>query len=85
MVPHVDRRFAERMRGLLTRRGISYRALAAQTHYGKSYLHDLAAGKKMPTLETAGRIDDARAADLGACRRKRSSGRARRRTATASS
>jgi tetratricopeptide (TPR) repeat protein len=52
-----DPRFSERMRELLAERGISFRALAAKTFHGKSYLHELAAGRKAPTRETARRID----------------------------
>jgi Predicted transcription factor, homolog of eukaryotic MBF1 len=55
----VDPRFAERMRELLAQRGVSYRALAARTFHAKSYLHDLATGRKVPTPEVARRIDDA--------------------------
>lgn len=58
-----DPRFAVRLRDLLAEAGISYRALAAKTFYGKSYLHELAAGKKAPTIEVARRIDDALDAD----------------------
>ena len=52
-------RFPVRMRELLAETGISYRALAGKTFYGKSYLHELAAGKKAPTPEAARRIDEA--------------------------
>jgi transcriptional regulator with XRE-family HTH domain len=55
----VDPQFAERMRELLAQRGVSYRALAARTYHAKSYLHDLATGRKPPTPEVARRIDDA--------------------------
>jgi hypothetical protein len=47
------------MRELLAQRGVSYRALAARTFHAKSYLHDLASGRKAPTPEVARRIDDA--------------------------
>ena len=47
------------MRALLDERGLSYRALAARTFHGKSYLQELAAGKKTPTVEVARRIDQA--------------------------
>jgi transcriptional regulator with XRE-family HTH domain len=56
---NVDPRFGERMRELLAQRGVSYRALAARTFHAKSYLHDLATGRKAPTPEVARRIDDA--------------------------
>ncbi|HZN20422.1 MAG TPA: helix-turn-helix transcriptional regulator [Micromonosporaceae bacterium] len=52
-----DPRFGEAMRELLAKRGMSYRVLAARTFHGKSYLHELAAGKKAPTPEIARRID----------------------------
>jgi hypothetical protein len=47
------------MRELLEQRGVSFRALAARTFHAKSYLHDLATGRKAPTVEVARRIDDA--------------------------
>ena len=40
--------FGTRLRELLEARGMSYRALSARTYYGKSYLHDLATGRKTP-------------------------------------
>src|SRR5687767_8004698 len=58
----VDPRFGARMRELLAEAGISYRALAARTHYGKSYLHDLATGRKAPSVDVATRVDAALAA-----------------------
>jgi tetratricopeptide (TPR) repeat protein len=54
-----DRSFGDRLRELIAARGESYRRLGARTHYGKSYLHDLATGRKAPTLDTAARLDDA--------------------------
>jgi transcriptional regulator with XRE-family HTH domain len=64
----VDPRFPDRMRQLLDQRGVSYRVLAARTFHAKSYLHDLATGRKAPTAEVAKRIDEALAAggDLAA-------------------
>jgi transcriptional regulator with XRE-family HTH domain len=59
----VDPRFAERMRAILAERGLSYRALAERTFYGKSYLHRIAVGQTAPTAEVAARIDDALGAD----------------------
>lgn len=56
-------RFAQRLRELMQARGISYRALAARTYYGKSYLHDLATGRKQPTVEAVRRLDEALGAD----------------------
>jgi transcriptional regulator with XRE-family HTH domain len=54
----VDPRFAARLRELLDDRGVSFRALSARTYYSKSYLHDIASGKKAPTAELASRLDD---------------------------
>lgn len=51
------------MRELLAARGMSYRVLAARNFYAKSHLHDLATGRKSPTIEAAGRIDRALDAD----------------------
>lgn len=51
--------FAEQLRALMRKRGVSYRALAEQTFYSKSYLHDLASGRKPPTPKTAQRLDAA--------------------------
>jgi len=48
--------FGTRLRELLEARGMSYRALSARTYYGKSYVHDLATGRKPqppPTAETS--------------------------------
>jgi transcriptional regulator with XRE-family HTH domain len=59
MARAVDPRFAQRMREILAERGLSYRALAARTFYAKSYLHELASGRKAPTAEVAARLDDA--------------------------
>jgi len=59
----VDPRFSVLMRELLAETGVSYRVLAARTFYGKSYLHELASGKKAPTHETAQRIDNALGAE----------------------
>ena len=55
----VDPRFPQRMRELLDASGLSYRALADITYHGKTYLHDLAHGRKTPTIEVARRIDNA--------------------------
>lgn len=49
--------FAELLRRLRTERGLSLRELAALTHHGKSYLHDLETGRKPPTAEIARRLD----------------------------
>ena len=55
--------FHERLRQLITESRITYRGLAARTRYSSSYLHDLASGRRRPTVESAHRIDDALAAD----------------------
>lgn len=55
----IDPAFPDRMRQLLEARGVSYRTLAARTFHAKSYLHDLATGRKTPTADAAQRIDDA--------------------------
>jgi hypothetical protein len=47
------------MRALLRQHDLTYRALAARTHYSPGYLHDLATGRKSPTPRTAERIDAA--------------------------
>jgi tetratricopeptide (TPR) repeat protein len=59
MPSSVDPRFPDRLRQLLDDRGVSYRVLAARTFYGKSYVHDLAHGRKTPNRDAAQRIDDA--------------------------
>jgi transcriptional regulator with XRE-family HTH domain len=51
--------FAARLRELIAANRTSYRALAARTHYGKSYLHDLATGRKRPSADAARKLDDA--------------------------
>ncbi|WP_089157881.1 helix-turn-helix domain-containing protein [Micromonospora sp. NBS 11-29] len=51
--------FALHLQALLRARELSYRTLAAQTYYSKSYLHDLACGRKAPSPEVAQRLDDA--------------------------
>lgn len=60
--PIVDPRFPGRLRELMHERGISFRALAARSHYAKSYLHEFAAGTKPPSLDAARRLDAALAA-----------------------
>jgi hypothetical protein len=55
----VDPLFAGRMSELMRDRGVSIRVLAARTFYAKTHVHDLAAGKKAPTVEAAARIDEA--------------------------
>src|SRR5262245_9514805 len=56
---YVDPRFAHRMRELREARGLSYRALAARTFVGKSYLQELTSGIKSPSVQIARRIDEA--------------------------
>jgi transcriptional regulator with XRE-family HTH domain len=51
--------FAGELRRLRTERGLSLRELAALTHHGKSYLHDLETGRKPPTADIARRLDAA--------------------------
>jgi transcriptional regulator with XRE-family HTH domain len=58
----VDPRFGQRMRELLQERGMSYRGLERRVYQSKSVLHDLANGRKTPTVDTAARIDEALAA-----------------------
>jgi len=59
----VDPRFPQRMRELLDQRGTSLRALAARTFYSKSYLGELATGRRQPTEDAARRIDEALGAE----------------------
>lgn len=54
----VDPRFGRRMRELLGQRRLSYRALAAHVYQSKSLLHELATGRKAPTLDVAQRLDE---------------------------
>jgi hypothetical protein len=51
--------FAQRLAQLMRHHGISFRVLAARTYYGKSYLHELATGRKAPTVEVAAALDRA--------------------------
>ena len=55
----VDPRFGDLLRALLEARGLSYRALAARVYQGKTYVHDLATGRAVPTVEVAKRLDEA--------------------------
>ena len=50
------------LRRLRTERGLSIRALAALVHHGKSYLHELETGQKVPSTAVARRLDQALAA-----------------------
>ena len=54
----VDPQFVSRLRALVEERGLTFRSLAARSFYSSSYLHDLASGKKPPTVEVARRLDD---------------------------
>lgn len=47
------------MHQLRTERGLSLRNLAKITYHGKTYLHELETGAKMPTPQAAQRVDDA--------------------------
>jgi transcriptional regulator with XRE-family HTH domain len=51
--------FAADLRRLRQQNGLSLRELAARTHHGKSYLHELETGQKPPTLDVARRLDEA--------------------------
>lgn len=51
--------FAQHLRALRAERGLSLRELAARTHHGKSYLHDLETGRKPASAEVAHRLDQA--------------------------
>ncbi|XVU21425.1 helix-turn-helix domain-containing protein [Actinoplanes sp. CA-054009] len=55
----VSARFADELRRLRAERGLSYRALAALAHHGKSYVEDLEKGRKPPSAAVAVRLDDA--------------------------
>jgi transcriptional regulator with XRE-family HTH domain len=54
-----DPRFGALLRQLIRERGLTFRALAERTHYGKSYIHDLASGRSRPSPDAARRLDDA--------------------------
>lgn len=69
----MDPRFSQRMRELITERGLSYRRLAAHIYLAKSYVHRIAHGAVPPTIDIARRIDEALGAGgeliaLAACR-----------------
>ncbi|MEU1686638.1 helix-turn-helix transcriptional regulator [Micromonospora sp. NPDC005707] len=49
--------FAGRLRALREASGLSLRALARLTFYGKSYLHELETGAKIPTPQIARQLD----------------------------
>lgn len=55
--------FADRLHQLRQRRGLSLRQLAALVHHGKSYLHELGTGAKVPTPAVARRLDSALGGD----------------------
>lgn len=59
MVPDSASAFADKLRQLRARRGLSLRQLAAIVHHGKSYLHELETGRKPPTAAVARRLDAA--------------------------
>ncbi|MET8364940.1 helix-turn-helix transcriptional regulator [Micromonospora sp. NPDC005194] len=59
MTSHVDPRFGNTLRQLREQSGLSLRALGQLTHRGKSHLHELEAGSKAPTVETAQHLDQA--------------------------
>ena len=51
--------FAAELRRLRAERAVSLRELAALVHYGKSYLHELETGQKIPHPDVAERLDEA--------------------------
>ncbi|WP_266241897.1 helix-turn-helix domain-containing protein [Micromonospora lupini] len=51
--------FPGRMLKLRRERGLSLRDLAKLTYHGKTYLHELETGTKIPTPQAAQRVDDA--------------------------
>ncbi|GAB1641061.1 hypothetical protein KRMM14A1259_14840 [Krasilnikovia sp. MM14-A1259] len=51
--------FGARLRLLRQRRGLSVRDLATLSHHGKSYVHDLETGRRVPNLAVARRLDAA--------------------------
>jgi len=54
-----DPRFAERLKSLRVRAGLSVRKLAEQAMYAKTYISELENGRKPPTPEVARRLDEA--------------------------
>ncbi|MDG4766778.1 helix-turn-helix transcriptional regulator [Solwaraspora sp. WMMD406] len=54
----VDPRWPSTLRTFRRQAGLSLRDLATRAHYAKSYLHDLETGRKSPTPEVAGQLDD---------------------------
>ncbi|GLH94882.1 helix-turn-helix domain-containing protein [Phytohabitans aurantiacus] len=53
----VDPRFPSELRRRRIERGYSLRELARSLHQGKTYLHELETGTKVPTVEVARRLD----------------------------
>ncbi|RZU48485.1 helix-turn-helix protein [Krasilnikovia cinnamomea] len=51
--------FGLRLRQFRQRRGLSVRQLAALSRYGKSYVHDLETGRRVPNPAVARRLDEA--------------------------
>ncbi len=50
--------FGEALRQLRTRRGLSLAELSRLIHYSKGYLSNIENGRKPPTVDVAGRLDD---------------------------
>ncbi|MET7804788.1 helix-turn-helix domain-containing protein [Micromonospora chersina] len=59
--------FAGRLRALREESGLSLRGLARLTFYGKSYLHELETGVKIPTPQIAQQLDRVLRASLRRC------------------
>ncbi|GAB3942125.1 helix-turn-helix domain-containing protein [Micromonospora vulcania] len=57
MAASVDPRFGAILREFRERRGLSLRALGQRAHRSKSHLHELEAGLKAPTTDTARHLD----------------------------
>jgi transcriptional regulator with XRE-family HTH domain len=53
----VDPRFPSELRRRRVERGYSLRELARMIHQGKTYLHELETGAKVPTVDVAQRLD----------------------------
>ncbi|MFY1622869.1 helix-turn-helix domain-containing protein [Micromonospora sp. WMMD735] len=57
MASSVDPRFGATLREFRQRRGLSLRSLGQLAHRSKSHLHELEAGLKAPTIDTARHLD----------------------------
>jgi transcriptional regulator with XRE-family HTH domain/tetratricopeptide (TPR) repeat protein len=56
-MPDGDPRFAQTLRDLRIKRGLSLRGLGALAHRAKSHLHEMETGRKLPTPEVAEQLD----------------------------